>query len=40
MKEGFGEQFVSVYVALKRREVTAFHSHVSEWERDLYGVHA
>ncbi|MCZ2849871.1 glutamine synthetase family protein [Modestobacter sp. VKM Ac-2978] len=40
MKAGFGEEFVGVYAALKRREIAAFHSHVTDWERDLYGIHA
>jgi glutamine synthetase len=35
-REGFGDEFVRVYTALKTREIDAHRAHVSDWEWDLY----
>lgn len=34
--EALGEEFVDLYVAVKRRELAAFSDHVTDWERDQY----
>lgn len=39
MREGFGEEMVDIYSALKRREIQAFESSVTDWEWNLYRHH-
>lgn len=39
-RDGFGDELVDVYAALKRRELTAFESAVTDWEWNLYNSHA
>lgn len=36
LRAGFGDEFVAVYAALKRREIEAFESTVTDWEWNLY----
>ena len=40
MRAGFGDEFTSIYAAVKRREVQAFESSVTDWEWNLYRHHA
>lgn len=40
LRAGFGEEFVAVYAALKRREIQAYESSVTDWEWNLYRHHA
>lgn len=37
LRAGFGDELVEVYAAIKRREVDAFESTVTDWEWNLYG---
>ncbi|MFE7422068.1 glutamine synthetase family protein [Rhodococcus sp. NPDC057529] len=36
-RAGFGEELVTVYAAIKRREIDAFETTVTDWEWNLYG---
>ena len=36
MREMLGEEFVRVFMAVKRFELARFHSHVSDWEVKEY----
>lgn len=38
--DGFGDEFVGVYAAVKRREIEAFEATVTDWEWNLYRGHA
>lgn len=40
MKEGFGEELIRVFVALKRGECDRYASIVTDWEWEEYGFHA
>lgn len=35
-RDGFGDEFIDVYAALKQREVERFRAHVTDWEWDAY----
>lgn len=38
--DGFGDELVRAYTAIKRREIEAYEATVTEWEWDLYHSHA
>ncbi|NKX52474.1 glutamine synthetase, partial [Arthrobacter deserti] len=39
LRAGFGDELIAVYAALKRREIEAFESTVTDWEWSLYRHH-
>lgn len=40
LRDGLGDEFVSIYGALKRAEIQAYRSAVTDWEWATYHVHA
>ena len=36
MRERLGEDFIKVFVAVKRFELARFHGHITDWERAEY----